>query len=408
MNAIIHAQGQRLRSLVRRVANRLLGPSATAATLSGLADLRAEIAETRREVARVQESVRSLKSEVAGQISFLAHDLGVQSGSAGQHATTPPAAGADVSPAPGLAALDEKLATLESVLLTRLNQVNQHAFEGRNAAQHINTSVHSRLNDLFFVQLPAVLEQLHQVAALLTPADGTRGPVAGEPVPRPLPGPDFNEALSRAERDFPSVYGAWKERLDAVSAAFAVTKEGNAAHGGDPYSHLFRQFVNLHARGPLLDVGCGPFGKPYYLQDCPDAMFAGLEPLPARDIDGLTVVRGISEYLPWPDQAFATVVSATSLDHCVSLETSLREVTRVLRPDGRFLLWIGSNPGSPPFRPLDPGFTPADQYHLFHFDVAWFEPMLAGRFETVDRVKLDRASYSHVFYCLRPLRTGSA
>ena len=45
-------------------------------------------------------------------------------------------------------------------------------------------------------------------------------------------------------------------------------------------------------------------------------------------------------------------------------------------------------------------FVPADRYHLFHFDIAWFEPMLEQRFQIIDRVKLDRAGYSHVFYCL--------
>jgi ubiquinone/menaquinone biosynthesis C-methylase UbiE len=150
-----------------------------------------------------------------------------------------------------------------------------------------------------------------------------------------------------------------------------------------------------------LDVGCGPFGLPFYLEGFPPEQFAGLEPLPANTAD-VQIVRGISEYLPWPDHSFATVISATSLDHCLSLDRSLAEVIRVLKPGGRFLLWIGSNPGSPPFRPLDPAFTPADQYHLFHFDTSWFEPLLSQSFVIEDRARFDRGSYSHVFYCLTP------
>jgi SAM-dependent methyltransferase len=435
MTAALRSYGRRVLNLTRRVANRVLGPSTSGAMLAGLAELRGELATTRGEVARIQETVRSLRNEVAGQISFLVHDLGAQLNEvAGQTRLLSHDLGAQLNEVAGqtrllshdlgaqlgalagagtvseaeVQRLQDRLAAIESVLLTRLNEINQYAFEGRNAALHIDTSVHSRLNDLFFVQLPAMLEQLHQVAVMLPPNPNS---VAGSGtretrVAQPLPEPSFEQALERARRDFPTVYEAWKLRLDAMSDAFAVTKEGNAAHGGDLYSHLFRRFVAQHARGPLLDVGCGPFGMPYYLQDYPGRLFAGLEPLPMSQVLGLTVVRGISEYLPWPDRCFDTLISATSLDHCLSLDRSLNEVRRVLRPDGCFLLWIGSNPGAPPYRPLDPAFEPADQFHLFHFDIAWFEPLLARHFETIDRVKLDRAGYSHVFYCLRPLQIG--
>ncbi len=112
-------------------------------------------------------------------------------------------------------------------------------------------------------------------------------------------------------------------------------------------------------------------------------------------------VRGISEYLPWPDGSFSTVISATSLDHCLSLNRSLAELERVLRPGGRFLLWIASVPGSPPYEPEDPAFVPADQFHLFHFDVSWFEPAINQVFETVDRVELRKPQFSEIMYCLR-------
>jgi hypothetical protein len=74
-----------------------------------------------------------------------------------------------------------------------------------------------------------------------------------------------------------------------------------------------------------------------------------------------------------------------------------------VRPGGRILLWIGSNPGSPRFEPTQPNFQPADQFHLFHFDKAWFEPMLDKRFNVVDRLEFKRPGYSHIFYCLQRL-----
>jgi hypothetical protein len=67
-----------------------------------------------------------------------------------------------------------------------------------------------------------------------------------------------------------------------------------------------------------------------------------------------------------------------------------------------FLLWIGSVPGSPPFDPYAPNFEPADEFHLFHFDVAWFEPLIAQRWEMLERLEFTTASFAHVFYALRP------
>jgi SAM-dependent methyltransferase len=418
MTTALRSYGRRVLNLTRRVANRVLGPSASGAMLAGLAELRGELASMRGEVAHTQEivrslrvmrgevadtqeMVRSLRNELAGQISFLAHDLGSM---AEARAVT---AGA-VMPAADAHPLQDRLAALESALLKRLGEIHQNAFEARNLAAHVDSSVHSRLNELLHAQLPGVLEQVHQVAALLIDEDRpwSEAVLAPGSAPNRHPACAFEQAIKRARADHPTVFESWKQRLDEMSAAFASTKQGNAAHGADPYSRLFRQFVRKHAVGNLLDIGCGPFGLPFYLDGFPERRFAGLEPLPTDAAGSAKVVRGISEYLPWDAASFDTVISATSLDHCLSLERSLNEIERVLRPGGILLLWIGSIPGSPPYRPLDPGFEPADRFHLFHFDIAWFEPLLAQRFETVDRVKLDRAGYSHVFYCLRPLRTA--
>jgi hypothetical protein len=65
------------------------------------------------------------------------------------------------------------------------------------------------------------------------------------------------------------------------------------------------------------------------------------------------------------------------------------------------LLWIGSVPGSSQFEPDKPTFTPSDQFHLFHFDKTWFEPLLEEEFELLDRLELKRQDYSHILYNLR-------
>jgi len=328
--------------------------------------------------------------------------------------------------------LADRLGGLENDIHARLNQMENLGFESsnrilntqgelqnrlvaisslnteiQNKLKHLDTNLNSRLNELVVTHVPALIEQMHEVGAIQVDALASirdRSPPGG-PVIRPTPTrvDAFDSILERAKGDFPSVYTMWRQRLDEMSDAFKETKEGNAAHAADVYSRLFRSFVERHIHGAVLDIGCGPFGQPYYLSSYPAELISGIEPLPFPPPQTVQILRGISEYLPFDDAAFGTVISATSLDHCLDLERSLDEMIRVLDPSGKALLWLGSIPGSPKFTPDKPGFEPADRFHLFHFDVAWFEPILNKRFEILERVKLERASYSHVFYALRPL-----
>ena len=279
-------------------------------------------------------------------------------------------------------------------------------FETKNLITHVNTSVHTRLDKIENETMQFFYEQLHEIAAAqfnmrarMEPA--RRWAAQTEELYKPAKPKPFNSYLGRAERDFPVVYTPWRERLDATLQAFQLTKVGNAAHAGDPRSRLFRSFVELYAEGRVLDVGCGIFGRPYYLDFYPAQLISGLDPLAPTEAPDFEFVRGISEYLPWSDGSFSTVISATSLDHCLSLERSLAEVGRVLRAGGRFLLWIASVPGSPKYEPKNPAFVPSDQFHLFHFDTAWFEPAIEPLFETVDRVELRKQHFSEIMYCLR-------
>jgi SAM-dependent methyltransferase len=295
----------------------------------------------------------------------------------------------------------ERLGLLAHVV----NVVETARIELKNLSTHLDTSIHSRLNTLEFEHLDRVLDQMHEVTAVQFEL------IAMARVPRPwVPQPHeryrqahlrtFETYLCDAKREFPRVYSHWKERLEAMEQAFRETKIGNAAHGGDPRSRLFRSLVELHAFGRVLDVGCGVFGRPFYLTSYPHELISGIDPLPSIDAPEFELVRGISEYLPWPDESFSTVISATSLDHCMSLTRSLSEMRRVLRTGGKLLLWIDSFPGSPRYAPDDVGFVPADRFHLFHFDAAWLDQMLGKLFLTVHRIELRGREFNRIMYVL--------
>jgi SAM-dependent methyltransferase len=354
----------------------------------------------------VERGLGALKREIAAQLGFGMHDVAKQLSDQRRR----------------LERLEDAVANLATQfddarerVADQRNWLEKISFETTNLITHLETALQSRLNTFENVELPEIknrmvhldaADQIHEIAAAqmrfaarFANRSGWRAhPRERYVSARPQP---FEFYLERARCDFPKVFGMWRDRLDATLAAFEQTKVGNVAVASDLYSRIFRDFVGVHATGRVLDVGCGVFGRPYYLGDYPADLISGLEPLPMREPADFELVRGLAEYLPWPDDSFSTVISATSLDHCLSLERSLSEVVRVLRPDGHLLLWIGSVPGSPKFEPDRSDFTPSDQYHLFHFDKAWFEPLLEKEFEFVDRLELKRHDYSHIIYNLR-------
>lgn len=382
MTTLVLRVGRKVKRLARRAVRMAFPePQAPVPTVAP------SVASDTREL---RAAVQEIKTELNAQMSFLAHDLGARI----EQKLEPLAA--------RQTQIEDMIKHLQSDLGGRLNTLDTAVFETFNKAAHLDTGLNSRLNQIEYVLMPGLLEQLHETAAMQTEFHSARQDTATATprLPDPLPNGGLAEAMDRARADFPGVFHHWLTRLDEMKAAFDTTKTGNAANAADVYSRLFRVFVNAHARGTVLDVGSGPFGTPFYLLDYPAHLVAGIEPLGQRGPSEITIVEGISEYLPWPAQSFSTVISATSLDHCVSLQKSLNEIDRVLADDGRILLWIGSNPGFPPYDPDATDFEPADKFHLFHFDIEWFEPMLAAKYEFESRIKLDRAGYSHVFYCL--------
>jgi SAM-dependent methyltransferase len=223
--------------------------------------------------------------------------------------------------------------------------------------------------------------------------------------PISTPGVTFGEALRRAQADFPRQFSDWLERLAAAETAIEESVVGNLAYAADPYSRAFRNFVDRHAAGTVLDIGCGTHGRPVYLSGIPADQLFGLEPLLLRAPFDFPVVRGIAEYMPWENHSFDTAVSATAIDHALSLDRTLDEIVRVLVPNGTLLMWVGSNAGARPFKPDSPDYEPADRFHLFHIDRLWFEPVLETRFMIEDRVVMWTPSHEHVFYKLS-VRSG--
>ncbi len=102
-------------------------------------------------------------------------------------------------------------------------------------------------------------------------------------------------------------------------------------------ARAFATFSGLS--GTVLDVGCGIGERPVYATF--DGQYVGLDPLPGNGQRAFPFVQGLAEKLPFRDECFDGVVSATVLDHLVDPAASLVESRRVLKRDGKLALWIG-------------------------------------------------------------------
>ena len=214
----------------------------------------------------------------------------------------------------------------------------------------------------------------------------------------------IQSSLERLRNLTPEIYPFWQQLFQNDTISYEQDIEASASIWGHKYAQLFGAYLALFGRGRTLDIGCGINGKPSYLSAIPNEQISGLEPRSQRADPGFECVQGFNEFLPWPDGAFNTVVSGTSLDHVLSLEKSLSEVARVLAPGGRYLVWLASIAGSPPYEPDAPEFKPRDAFHLFHFDRVWIEPLFAKFFDFQDVTIIPQPGFDHVFYCLTSKR----
>jgi len=94
---------------------------------------------------------------------------------------------------------------------------------------------------------------------------------------------------------------------------------------------------DMQLKEPILDLGSGTGllqkylkGKLYGL----DISFASLKK------SSEMVVQGDAEQIPYKDNAFSTVLSFTTFQNLESAEAMLREVKRVLKKDGLFVLTV--------------------------------------------------------------------
>ncbi len=94
--------------------------------------------------------------------------------------------------------------------------------------------------------------------------------------------------------------------------------------------------------GPLLDVGCGPGLGTGLLRRATSRTVVGIDPSTASgagwDELAHASVFGLAESMPFHDGSFAGAAMLHSIGHVDSVSRALREVYRVLAPEGRVVI----------------------------------------------------------------------
>ena len=119
--------------------------------------------------------------------------------------------------------------------------------------------------------------------------------------------------------------------------------------GADPeYEEQILPLAAEHLAGAVdvLDVGTGEGQVARLAVTSGARRVVGIDPTwaqlgAARDrAGGPSYVRGVAAALPFPDAAFDTVVACLVFEHIEAVDEAVAEVGRVLRPGGRFLLFM--------------------------------------------------------------------
>ncbi len=105
-----------------------------------------------------------------------------------------------------------------------------------------------------------------------------------------------------------------------------------------------RQYPGFNLQHPILDLGCGDGHFVTIAMD--EKVDVGIDPwtgpvrLAQKNGGYNMVVQGSGYTLPFPDNHFASALSNSVLEHIPDLDTTLKEMSRVMKPGGRFVFCV--------------------------------------------------------------------
>ena len=130
----------------------------------------------------------------------------------------------------------------------------------------------------------------------------------------------------------------WRKLQQNGEIAYRLAPEASCSIAGRTDVEAWGEFVKRTLGQKVLDIGCGPYPRPPYLNGIA-AAYVGVDPLLPYQGDGVAFIQAVGEYLPFRDATFDTVIIAGSLDHVLSESEVLSEAHRCLTDSGHLLVW---------------------------------------------------------------------
>ncbi|MCP4665413.1 MAG: methyltransferase domain-containing protein [Deltaproteobacteria bacterium] len=130
--------------------------------------------------------------------------------------------------------------------------------------------------------------------------------------------------------------------IHADAKSFKISRLGYAAS----LFKMISQFRVMNDDTKILEVGSGPHGASLFW---PKGFVVALDPLACfyrkefgfiQDETDALLCQGMGEHLPFPSAVFDCVISDNVLDHTTDAAGILKEIHRILKDDGLFLLSV--------------------------------------------------------------------
>jgi SAM-dependent methyltransferase len=170
-----------------------------------------------------------------------------------------------------------------------------------------------------------------------------------------------------------------------------------------------RRSLVANARGRTLEIGAGTGLNVRFYPDDVEVTYTEPDPHMAKRLRGrdVEVVAAPADALPFPDDAFDTVVSTLVLCTVPDVGAALREVARVLRPDGRLLVLehVRADPGSSLERWQERLHGP---WHAFACGCNCNRDLAAELERAGYRAEVERVEWRFMPPIVRPVIVGSA
>ncbi len=138
--------------------------------------------------------------------------------------------------------------------------------------------------------------------------------------------------------------GGWRASRDPVEVGLGTRLTG------DRVARVYHRVIEAHARGRLLDLGCGKVPLYGMYRDRVDEVVCVDWPETPHPSPHLDHQLDLNRELPLPDSAHDTILLTDVLEHIARPDVLWREMARLLAPAGRlivtvpFLYWIHEAP----------------------------------------------------------------